>query len=384
MGERKEESKRRGRGRSDFLQRRAERRARQRMAAAQAGAEEPRIGLLRRLGWTLRDGGWTVQEKLLWPLTDWVRIGFEGLVWQLEGAVWAIRERILWPLQDRLATAAGAGRKVPRVATLGALGAIALGALGAGALLASDADDPAQAEPEPALIAQAGVQTDDPTEPTPIVARTEPEPDQPRLKGIKPSFGPRSDEERDAARAALRKLRAEQKASADEAGKSAVGEGADTAATEETGGNAAEAGPEETDPGNEETSADSDAEAGGAVASSSNQRQKTRRRESPLNVAERFAIAFVSYEVGASGRPIETAFKDTADRDLFDSLMERPPRQPTGSKIPKARVVNVVGGPRKKNAMEVSVGLLRVDGLSEIRLDMKRLGRGWVVKTVRG
>lgn len=386
MSERKGENKRRGGGRSDFLQRRAERRAKRRLAIDRAESSPEKISLLRRAGWSLRETGWAIQEKLFWPLADWARIVFDVIRWPFEHAFWAVREKVLWPLQDRVGRTDGPGARVPRAVTLGALCAFALGAVGAGALVAAGSDDP-PAVPESTLVATSDVEEAETPPVTPIAARTEPEADLPALKGVRPSFGARSEAERAEARAAQRKLRA----AADENESEAAGDTTNSAtAAEVEAGDADNSDTAESletssssDAGGEAGSDESAGDSPSASAANADLRLQ-RRRESPLDVAERFAMAFVSYEVGSSGRQIETVFKDTTDKDLFDSLVDRPPRQPNGGKVPKAQVVNVVGGPRKKNALEISVGLLRVDGISEVRLDMQRLGRGWVVKTVRG
>lgn len=388
MAERENKKKRRDGVRGSLMQRRAARRAERRMHA-EAESEDSSWGLRQRLGWTLREAGWSLQERLLWPLADWLRGGFDAALWPLEHAAWALRKRVLWPLQDLLTGPATSRGKVPRAATAGVIGALALGSLGAGAFIASGQDDALSDEAAPAAVAQATEPDPEPEAITPILARTEPKPDEPVLKGVRPSFGASTDEEREAAKAALRKLKAEEAESRQDEGEVETEERtgsskrasqSEPAGDQESTGEAAgdtpdgqpsDSGPETTDPVTGATASKADAE-------------NERRQESALNVAERFAVAFVSYEIGATGGPIKQVFRDTAQKELFDSLRQRPPRQPAGNKVPKARVMNVVGGPRKKKAMEVSVALLRVDGVSELRLEMEKVDRGWVVKTVRG
>ena len=104
----------------------------------------------------------------------------------------------------------------------------------------------------------------------------------------------------------------------------------------------------------------------------------------PLRVARRFANAFVAYEIGRQNQHTEEVFAETTRKPLRQSLADRPPRLPAGGKVPRARVVNVVSGPRKRKQLTVSVGLVRVDGVSELRLDLQRTRKGWLVSTVRG
>lgn len=345
---------------------------------------EKRPGRLRRAGSRLR-------ERLVIPAAEWLRLGLDAAIWPFEWVAWTTRKRVLWPLQDLLATPIGGRTKVPRAATVGVIGALALGSLAAGAVVASDSGERADEDSPAVVAAVAEADPEEAEQVTPILAKTEPEPVNATLKGVRPSFGAKTEAERKKAKAALRELRAKQAESG-----AAAGAGEDT--KQATGsGEQAQAETDQGESGEDTANAESGSESGesastneetvdptsGATASNATAEEK-RRSESALNVAERFAVAFVSYEVGAKGGPVNRVFKDTAQKDLFTSLRKRPPRQPAGGKVPKARVMNVVGGPRKKKAMEVSVGLLRVDGVSELRLEMEKTDRGWVVKTVRG
>lgn len=399
MAERENKKKRREGIRSDLRERRAERRVRRRMLSSEADSE-PRVTLVKRLGWTTREAWWSFQERLLWPIADWARVGADAIRWPFEHVAWAVRERLLWPFQDRLAERPSGTARVPKAATVSVIAILAAGSLGAGVLVASGGDGTNSSGPsaDATVVAQAGPETaSDPV--TPILARTEPRPESPSLKGPRPSFGAGSDAERKEARAALRKLKDAGEGNSAQAEKDPAGQAEDgpetpvqedtAPAQEDTNAATEDSGQQEETPSAESQTGGDGEEAAtdpvtGATASATDSRKKARRKESPLSVAERFAMAFVSYEVGASGKATDATFKDSADKDLYKSLKERPPRQPSGGKVPRARVVNVVGGPRKKESMEISIGLLRVDGISELRLDMARLGRGWVVKTVRG
>jgi hypothetical protein len=74
----------------------------------------------------------------------------------------------------------------------------------------------------------------------------------------------------------------------------------------------------------------------------------------------------------------------TATPELASALGERPPRQPGETAVPRARVVNLVPGPRAGKAYTVSVSLLRVGLTSELRLELNRKQGQWLVTDVRG
>jgi hypothetical protein len=104
----------------------------------------------------------------------------------------------------------------------------------------------------------------------------------------------------------------------------------------------------------------------------------------PIKVAHRFAGAFVSYEVGKATPRVRKVFRKTATEPLADSLAKRPPRQPASVKVPEARVLNVVPGPRRGASVAVSVSLLRVGATSELRLELQQVRDRWLVSDVRG
>jgi hypothetical protein len=102
-------------------------------------------------------------------------------------------------------------------------------------------------------------------------------------------------------------------------------------------------------------------------------------------VARRFAEAFVVYEVGGIDTKVRKAFNQTSTKQLSRSLLQRPPRQPAGVKVPKAKVVNVVAGPSKGKVYTLSVSLLRVGVTSELRIEMEQgVGKKWQVTNVLG
>jgi hypothetical protein len=103
-----------------------------------------------------------------------------------------------------------------------------------------------------------------------------------------------------------------------------------------------------------------------------------------MKVARRFSEAFVFYEIGKRPQRAKTVFTETATPELADALGERPPRQPERADVPKARVVNLVPGPRAGKAYTVSASLLRVGLTTELRLELNKKKGQWLVTDVRG
>lgn len=109
-------------------------------------------------------------------------------------------------------------------------------------------------------------------------------------------------------------------------------------------------------------------------------------KEPAMEAAHRFATAFAAWEVGRKAA-IRT-IKETTTRRLGRELAARPPRLPEGVKVPRARVLNVVEGKSTGDRAEVSVSLLRAGSASELRLLLRREGKGkkavWLVTEVKG
>jgi len=111
-----------------------------------------------------------------------------------------------------------------------------------------------------------------------------------------------------------------------------------------------------------------------------------------IEVARKFSGAFVLYETGKDTDEVRSVFHTTATPDLAKALLERPPRLPANVKVPEAKVLNIVAGPKHGDTYTVSVSLLRVGVTSELRLDMRRQSSGsaesdegrWLVTDVLG
>jgi hypothetical protein len=123
----------------------------------------------------------------------------------------------------------------------------------------------------------------------------------------------------------------------------------------------------------------SSAKAGSATAGVTAARAETTVPAGPpagpaaLKVAREFAQGFVVYETGGEATEFRDAFKASATPELTRALLRRPPKQPAGVKVPRAKVLNVVAGPSRGSVYKVSVSLLRVGVTSELRLDMERI-----------
>ena len=108
--------------------------------------------------------------------------------------------------------------------------------------------------------------------------------------------------------------------------------------------------------------------------------------EPAMETAHRFATAFAAWEVGR--KAAIRAIRKTTTRRLGRELAARPPRLPAGVEVPRARVLNVVEGKSKGDRTEASVSLLRAGSASELRLLLKREGKGrkavWLVTEVKG
>ncbi len=254
--------------------------------------------------------------------------------WPFERAAWAIESSLLWPLQERLA-----GRGLPsRGAGAGALVAIAATAVLAGVLLLpAGGDAPSERVAAPAPVASA----------TPAPRQDEPQ--GPVLQGAPPSFGV-------------------------DAGVG-VAQSGGAAGSELNAGGSAAAPLADSEPGEAEE---------GAAATASASRKPVPAGPVAMKVARRFSEAFVFYEIGQRPARAQTVFGETATPRLASALDERPPRQPAETEVPKARVVNLVPGPRAGKAYTVSVSLLRVGLTSELRLELNKKNGEWVVTDVRG
>ncbi|HEX5594111.1 MAG TPA: hypothetical protein VFX35_12285 [Solirubrobacterales bacterium] len=263
----------------------------------------------------------------------------------------ALREHLLWPVEDRLLGLGDRGR----AAVAGGAVVLALGlGIGGFSLLGSGSSQPTSASP----VAVVSNRTPEPA-PTAPAPEAEPEP-EPTLHGAAPVFKPVEGEEK-------------------------VGEskGVETAAPAAAAANTG-------DPATDTITSSPAARATAADATTSSARPADLPDGPPAGpaavaVARKFADAFVVYETGGDETAVRKAFGATATPELTKALMRRPPRQPAGVEVPKAKVLNIVPAPSHGTIYPLSVSLLRVGATSELRLEMEQLkDQGWRVTNVLG
>jgi hypothetical protein len=254
--------------------------------------------------------------------------------WPFERLAWLFERRLLWPLRERIAGWGPSGR----AAGAGALAVVAIGALLVGVLSVSGNNRGDEQIATPTRVAIATSTREPQAE----------EPKGPVLQGTPPTFR--------------------------------VGDGVGVAKPA-SGEAAAAGGPVSSDgeaSGNEPSSPES------TNAATTSSTTPVPAGPEAMKVARRFSEAFVFYEIGERPARAKTVFGETATPQLATALSERPPRLPQSTKVPKARVVNLVAGPRSGKAYTVSVSLLRVGLTSELRLEMKKSDGTWQVTDVRG
>lgn len=256
---------------------------------------------------------------MVWGGADVLRGIIEAVKWPFERAIWAIERGFVWPLEERT------GDWGPSLRAFGVV-ALALLAAGAGVLGLVWASGSGSGGASSARQAEAPVMAPAARQ----APQSTPAPASPVLQGAKPDFTAKP--ESDVAKSS--------------------GETASSESAVALGGSTAE------------VAKSANPSAGAAAVKPAGPPAAT--------VARRFAGAFVLYEIGRKSAQVETTFNETATPRLAHELLRRPPRQPAGVKVPKAKVLNVVAGPHKGDAFTLSVSLLRVGVTSELRLDMQR------------
>jgi hypothetical protein len=258
----------------------------------------------------------------------------------------ALREHLLWPLEDRLLGLSDRGR----AAVAGGAVALAL-AIGIGgySLTASGGSPPSETNEVAALVEKA-------PHAAPATAAPQPGP-KPTLHGAAPVFAPPKDE-----------------GEAKLGGSEGVESGAGSSTAADTG-----------DPATDTFSSAAGGDTGATASNSTAETDGPPAGPSAIAVARRFAQGFVVYETGGDEAAVREAFGATATPELTKALMQRPPRQPAGVKVPKAKVLNVVPAPSHGRVYPLSVSLLRVGVTSELRLEMEQLKtQGWRVTNILG
>lgn len=284
-----------------------------------------------RVAWPVRRAWWAIQEGVLWRASDIGRALADDARWPLERAAWGVRRFIVWPAADLFASRGALGRSGIAATLL-----IAGGAAAFGGVQLADREDPAPDMEQVAAVTAPVAEVENRV-PNAVAEAPDPQPTGPVLQGVAPTFEPVSSEEAGAA-----------------------------------------------EPAAEDTAAPDAAAEGSVTEADENAPDPDTVRE-PLTVARRFAAAFVSYEIGEAISEARTVFRETASPALARALADRPPRQPASVEVPRAKVLNIVPGPRRDEMLAVSVSLLRLGATSELRLDLERTDDGdWRVGDVRG
>lgn len=270
-------------------------------------------------------------QTLAWDGRFLLRGLFDVLKWPFERAVWVLERVVIWPLGER---ASRAGVSL-RTLAFGGLGLLAAAALAVGAVRSGGGGEAASVAVEPASAPLEVVKTN------PAAEQVEP-----TLQGVAPDFTPEGGDEPVSKVADADTVIASEPSTATEAATSSAATASSSAAGEKV-----------ADPG-----------------------------PAAIEVARRFSGAFVLYETGNTDPEVRETFAATATPQLTKALLRRPPRLPANVKVPKAKVLNVVPGPRQGDTFTLSASLLRVGITSELRIDVQRQdGSGeWQVTDVLG
>jgi len=293
---------------------------------------------------SLAHAAWAVEDRVVLGASDFFHAASEAVRWPLERIAWAVEHWLVWPIQEETAGWSGPARA-------GALGAVLLLAA-AGVAAGVIVSDPSGAERGGSLASS----------PAPAAAPANPEP-RAQVETAKSASGP-------------------------------VLNGAEPKFAEESGGGIPETARAEAAAqakANEGVAAVRPDQGAGAKAGAEVAGPEA------IEVARRFAGAFVLYETGRTDATVRKAFAATASPELEQALLKRPPRLPAGVEVPKAKVLNIVSGPKAGDAYTLSVSLLRVGVTSELKLEMEKAAGGkqggggangatvrWQVTDVRG
>jgi hypothetical protein len=271
---------------------------------------------------SIANAAFAVEERVVWGGADVLRRFAEAVKWPFERGVWAIERGFVWPLEERT----GDWSAPLRVFGIVALGLLAAGAGVLGLIWASGSGSGAPAAREAAAPVVAPIVRQSP-QPEPAAAA-------PVLQGAKPDFAAEPD-------AGVSK---------------SSGEIAGSESATATSGSTAEVAKS----------------AGATTGSAADATAVKPAGPAASKVAREFAGAFLLYEIGRKTPEVRTTFNETATPQLTRELLRRPPRQPAGVEVPKAKVLNVVAGPHQGDTYTLSVSLLRLGVTSELRLEMQR------------
>jgi len=286
-----------------------------------------------RAGERFRDAAMAIEERVGWPLADRMRAVLEVARWPFERATWTAERRVVWPLGERAAGRGVSGSSLVVGAALIATCAVAAVAIVAGGRSGGEATTAAET-PMNGAVEQSAPSA---AKPAPV------------LHGAAPDFTP---------------------------------EGGDAVTKVANRDTVIASKPDAGAP----ASSSSSSSASAVATPSSADRTVVDPGPAAIEVARRFSGAFVLYETGDDGAKVRAAFDATASPRLTQALLRRPPRLPANVKVPKAKVLNVVPGPRHGKTFTLSASLLRVGVTSELRIDVQRDDESgeWQVTDVLG
>jgi len=271
----------------------------------------PKINSAATIRSSLADAAFAVEERLVWGGADLLRGAMDAIRWPFERLVWAVERGLVWRLEERT----GGWSESVRTGSALALALLAAGAGVLGLVWASGNGGSATVAHEaPAPVAKPVAAA--PVEPAPI------------LHGPAPDF--------------------------EATAPSSAHPNAATDGSSETSAAVGSAAPIEL---STSTASKAPVAPAGPAATA---------------VAHRFANAFVRYETGQTDAKVRAAFAATATPKLARSLLHRPPRLPANVKVPQAKVLNIVPGPKSGDTYTMSVSLLRVGVTSELRIGLER------------
>jgi hypothetical protein len=291
---------------------------------------------------SLADAAWEVEDRVVWGTANLVREAAGAVEGPFERVSSAFDERVVRPIEEM---AEGWSDWLRRL-SLALVGVLAVGAAVLGVVLSGSGGGGSESVEVAKDVGKAVV-----VSPAPI-AKANAAPDGPVLHGVKPDFA-------------------------------AASGGSGSPAPKGSGSEAAYSNGESSS----QAAEGANAIVKSAPSSASEQSKGGESVAGPaaMEVAHRFSEAFVLYEVGKVNAGVRSEIAATASPDLTQALLKRPPRMPANVKVPEAKVLNIVPGPKQGNAYTLSVSLLRLGATSELRIDMQKDKSGrWQVTDALG
>jgi len=289
---------------------------------------------------SLASAAWAVEDRVAVGAGDVLHGLVEVVSWPFERIAWAVQQWLVWPIQEETAL----WSRPVRIGVLAATILLAAAGVAAGIVVSDPsgggdrAAGPSVRVAAPIPGATAIVPTSEPGQAAAASAAR-------LLHGSNPDFAPEGGGGVPKADAAI-EAQAAQTAGTTSAASAGTQSAASVAGTTGSSTGSAPA---------------SGSEVAGPAA---------------IKVARRFAGAFALYETGRDNAKLRAIFRETATPDLTRALLKRPPRLPANVKVPQAKVLNVVAGPKHGGTYVLSVSLLRVGVTSELRLDMAKTPAG--------